>query len=73
MILMKALDLGRIWTVAERSRIRRLLSPADVAFVRDAVPGNLDLRRRALPKTMRHPDGFSVSERRSERSSRARC
>jgi len=56
------MDLDMVWTVAERSRTSRSLSSEDIAFVRDVVPAELELfPRLKLPKTIRHPAGFSVS------------
>jgi hypothetical protein len=52
----------RLWVVAELARARGSLSRADVAFVRDTLPAALDsFPRMTLPKTIRHPGGFTVS------------
>ena len=52
----------RLWIVAERARARGSLSGDDVAFVRDTLPATLEsFPRITLPKTMRHPGGFTVS------------
>jgi hypothetical protein len=54
--------LDRLWAVAERARARRLLSRTDIAFVRDTLPIALEsFPRIKLPRTIRHPGGFSVS------------
>jgi hypothetical protein len=48
--------------VAERARTRQRLPPADIAFVRKAVPAALEsFPDVSLPKTIRHPAGFSIS------------
>jgi len=55
-------DLNTLWRVAESARSERRLSPADTAFVRDVVPMELEaFPRLNLPKTIRHPTGFSIS------------
>jgi len=52
----------RLWVVAERARARGSLSRGDIGFVRDTVPAELDsFPRITLPKTIRHPGGFTVS------------
>jgi hypothetical protein len=59
-----AIDLNgeRLWVVAESARGRGPLSRDDVRFVRDTLPAALDAYPRiTLPKTIRHPGGFSVS------------
>jgi hypothetical protein len=56
------MDLDRLWTVADRARMRQRLSSADTAFMRDVVPRELDsFPRLRLPKTIRHPAGFSIT------------
>ena len=56
------MDLDRLWTVAERARALGKLPREDVAFVRDTVPSALaEFPKLKLPKTIRHPGGFSVS------------
>ena len=59
-----AIDVNyeRLWVVAERARAREPLSRDDIAFVRDTLPAALDFFPRiTLPKTIRHPGGFTVS------------
>src|SRR5262245_15454507 len=56
------MDFDRLWTVADRARTNQRLSPEDIAFVRKVVPRQLEsFPHLRLPKTIRHPDGFSVS------------
>jgi hypothetical protein len=56
------MDLDTLWTVAERSRSSRRLPSEDIAYVRDFIPKALDaFPTLKLPKTIRHPAGFSVS------------
>ena len=51
-----------LWGVADRARAGGRLSSADIAFVRRVVPSTLDaFPRLTLPKSIRHPAGFSVS------------
>jgi len=56
------MNIHTIWTIAERARARQRLSSDDIAFVREVIPRELktfpDLH---LPKTIRHPAGFSIS------------
>ena len=59
-----AIDVNfeRLWVVAEWARARGSLSRDDIAFVRDTLPAALDsFPRIKLPKTIRHPGGFTVS------------
>lgn|SRR5262245_38361671 len=56
------MDFDRLWTIADRARARPPLSSGDVSFVRKTVPAQLGpIRRADMPKTIRHPAGFSVS------------
>lgn len=56
------MDFETLWDVAERARTGRRLSSTDIAFVRHVAPAALDaFPRLTLPKTVRHPGGFSVS------------
>jgi hypothetical protein len=56
------MDFDRLWHVADRARTKPRLAPEDVAFIKDAVPQQLssfpDLD---LPKSLRHPAGFSIA------------
>ena len=59
-----AIDVNceRLWLVAERARARGSLSREDIAFVRDTLPAALNsFPEIQLPKTIRHPGGFTVS------------
>ena len=56
------MDFEKLWVVAERARTRQRLPPDDIAFVRKAVPESLEsFPHLNVPKTIRHPAGFSVS------------
>ena len=56
------MDLNILWQVTDRARSQRRLPAADVAFVRDVVPLELEsFPRLNLPKAIRHPAGFSIS------------
>lgn len=56
------MDYDRLWTIAEQARKPGKLSPADAAFVRTTVPEALaTFPRLTLPKSIRHPGGFTVS------------
>ena len=56
------MNCERLWVVAERARARGLLSRDDTAFVRETLPAALESSPRiTLPKTIRHPGGFTVS------------
>lgn len=56
------MDFDNLWAVADRSRAKPRLVPADVSFIRDVVPDELDaFPRLRLPASIRHPAGFSVS------------
>ena len=51
-----------LWTVADRARTKGKLPAADIEFVRNVVPMKLEsFPRMSLPKSIRHPGGFSVS------------
>jgi hypothetical protein len=57
-----AMDYERLWAVAESARDRRSLTPDDARLVRDEVPRDLaGFPRIALPKSIKHPAGFSLS------------
>lgn len=56
------MDFDLLWRVADRARSQRRLPSADVAFVRDVVPVELEsFPLLSLPKTIQHPAGFSIS------------
>src|SRR5262245_5326692 len=56
------MDLDRIWTVAERARAGRQLVSDDQVFLNEVVPRELEsFPKMELPKTIKHPGGFSVS------------
>ena len=56
------MDLDTLWTIADRARAGGRLRADEIKFVRDVMPKQLksfpDVK---LPKTIRHPGGFSVS------------
>jgi hypothetical protein len=55
------MDFDRLFTVAEAARKGRL-SPRDTAFIGKTVPQALgDFPAMKLPKSVRHPAGFTVS------------
>ena len=54
--------LEELWIVTESARRRAPLSRANLEFVRNAVPASLaSFPQVKLPKSIRHPGGFSVS------------
>lgn len=56
------MTFNTLWQVAERARSQQKLQASDVAFIRDVVPAELQsFPRLRLPKSIRHPGGFSVS------------
>jgi len=56
------MDLDTLWVVANRARTIPRLAPADLSFVRDVAPRQLDaFPRLKLPTSIRHPAGFSIS------------
>ena len=56
------MDFDRLWDVADRARTKQRLAPEDVALIKDGVPGTLEsFPNLELPKTVRHPAGFSIS------------
>src|SRR5262252_1214604 len=56
------MDFDTLWTVAEHARTMRRLPSEDLEFVREVVPNKLEsFPRLNLPKTIRHPAGFSIS------------
>jgi hypothetical protein len=57
-----AMDYERLWAIADSARDRRSLTPDDARFIRDEVPRDLaGFPRIALPKSIKHPAGFSLS------------
>jgi hypothetical protein len=55
-------NFDRLWVVAERARARGPLSPDDIEFAVDSLPAALEsFPLIKLPKTIRHPGGFTVS------------
>jgi hypothetical protein len=56
------MDLDRLWAVADRARAPGRLTTADVAFVRDSVPEELEtFPKLRLPNKVRHPGGFTIA------------
>jgi len=56
------MDLDTLWTVADRARAGGRLRPDEIKFVRDVAPKQLQaFPELKLPKTIRHPAGFSIS------------
>src|SRR5262245_64310803 len=56
------MEFDTLWAVAERARARQRLPSEDISFVREVVPAELEsFPRVQLPKTIRHPAGFSIS------------
>lgn len=56
------MDYDRLWMAAERARSGKRMTTEDVGFVRNFVPEALgSFPNVSLPKTVRHPGGFSVS------------
>lgn len=56
------MDYDRLWMIADRARAGGRLPAEDAGFIRDAVPHDLkSFPEMTLPKTIRHPGGFSVS------------
>ncbi len=56
------MDFNRLLTISERARSKGRLPAADVELVRDVIPVQLaSFPRLILPKSIRHPGGFSVS------------
>src|SRR5262245_61800873 len=56
------MDFDTLLNVAERARTRQRLPSEDIAFVRTVVPRELELFPHVkVPKSMRHPAGFSIS------------
>jgi hypothetical protein len=56
------MDFETLLAVADRAREKTRLAPADVSFVRDIAPAQLDaFPRMKLPSSLRHPAGFSIS------------
>src|SRR6185436_19238129 len=54
--------LEELWIVTESARRRAPLSRANLEFLRNAVPASLaSFPQIKLPKSIRHPGGFSVS------------
>src|SRR5262245_10644447 len=56
------MDYERVFAVADRARSGQRLKPDDIALVRDVAPAELKaFPRITIPKSVRHPGGFSVS------------
>lgn len=56
------MDYSLLFEIADRSRGRERLAPADAEFIRDVVPRELaSFPHIPLPKKVRHPAGFSLS------------
>src|SRR5262245_22513167 len=56
------MHLDAVWEVADRARTERRLSAQDIALVRKVFPAELDaFPKLVLPKSIRHPGGFTVS------------
>ncbi len=56
------MDYARIFELAEQARRRQRFTTGDVAFLRDAAPAELGpFAELSLPKSVRHPGGFTVS------------
>lgn len=56
------MDYERLFTLADAGRARRKISGGDVAFLRDDLPKELAAFPRVkLPKSVKHPAGFSIS------------
>jgi hypothetical protein len=56
------MDHTKLFELAERARARQRFTPNDIAFLRDSVPSELrSFPKAKMPKTIRHPGGFSVS------------
>jgi hypothetical protein len=55
-------SFGDLWVVAERARARGAFPRDDLEFVRDGLPRAFgSFRKLRLPRTTRHPGGFTVS------------
>ena len=56
------MDLDQLWQVADRARTGARVSQQDSAFVRTELPDQLsEFPHLKLPKTMRHPAGFTIT------------
>jgi hypothetical protein len=56
------MDYERLFDAADRSRARQRLSPDDIFFLRETVPGELDdFPHVKPPAKLAHPGGFSIS------------
>jgi hypothetical protein len=56
------MDYERLISLGDAARSRRKFAGDDVAFLRDAVPAELKAFPRVkLPKSVKHPAGFSIS------------
>ena len=56
------MDYDTLWVVADRARAKPRLVSKDVSFVRDVAPDQLaSFPRLRLPKSIRHPAGFTIS------------
>jgi hypothetical protein len=56
------MDLDRLWRAADHARTKRSLASEDAAYIRDVVPLQFEsFPDLDLPKSIRHPAGFSVA------------
>ncbi|HVY88561.1 MAG TPA: hypothetical protein VG942_06810 [Hyphomonadaceae bacterium] len=56
------MDYDRLWTVADKARAGKRLKPDEAIFIGNRLPIDLaDFPDIDLPKSIRHPGGFSVS------------
>ena len=56
------MDLDKLWSAADRARTRQRQPAEDAGYLRDDVPRELEsFPDLELPKSIRHPAGFSVS------------
>lgn len=56
------MDYVRLFAIADHVRARGRVTSADTVFLRNTVPAQLDsFPKLKLPKTVRHPAGFSIS------------
>lgn len=56
------MDYERLFALADAARARRKMAGSDVAFLRAEVPAELEAFPKVkLPKSVKHPGGFSIS------------
>jgi hypothetical protein len=56
------MDYEKLFTLGDAARSRRKMAPGDVAFLRTEVPAALAAFPKVkLPKSVKHPAGFSIS------------